>query len=156
DAVEKLEVLDAVARHDGDAIAGREAAALAQPAGQPRRPRGQLAIAEHHARALRHGRTAAMAQTRAMQPQRDVHGRAPEVCCGPTAYSHLAPLAGRGRFASGALAKRSKSGEGAFPQAQPRGGAPSPGFLRSAALRSESDLSPRGGERWSKWHLCAD
>src|SRR5499426_4823338 len=31
---------------------------------------------------------------------------------------HLSPLAGRGRFASGALAKRSKSGEGACPQAQ--------------------------------------
>src|SRR5262245_11689763 len=27
---------------------------------------------------------------------------------------HLSPLAGRGRLASGALAKRSKSGEGAF------------------------------------------
>src|SRR5262250_83089 len=72
---------------------------------------------------------------------------------------HLAPLAGRGpapdlirgRFASGAVAKRSKSGEGAIPQAQNRGHAPSPGFLRSASLRLESDLSPRGGERRSKW-----
>src|SRR5262247_594577 len=58
---------------------------------------------------------------------------------------HLSPRAGRGRFASGALAKRSKSGEGALPQAQTRGQAPSPGFLRSAALRLESDLSPHAG-----------
>src|SRR5215207_6507398 len=55
---------------------------------------------------------------------------------------HLAPRAGRGRVASGALAQRSKSGEGALPQAQTRGCAPSPGFLRSASLRSKSDLSP--------------
>src|SRR5499426_2331235 len=52
---------------------------------------------------------------------------------------HLAPLAGRGRFASGALAKRSKSGEGAFPQAQPRGHAPSPDLLRFA----RKSTSPR-------------
>src|SRR5262249_55483588 len=52
---------------------------------------------------------------------------------------------GRGRLASGASAQRSKSGEGAFPQAQTRGSAPSPGFRRSAALRSESDLSPHAG-----------
>src|SRR5262247_3149639 len=58
---------------------------------------------------------------------------------------HLSPRAGRGRFASGALAKRSKSGEGALPQAQTRGQAPSPGFLRSASLRLESDLSPHAG-----------
>jgi len=38
----------------------------------------------------------------------------------------LSPRAGRGRFASGALAKRGKSGEGACPQAQTRGYAPSP------------------------------
>src|SRR5262245_63523738 len=44
---------------------------------------------------------------------------------------HLAPRAGRGRLASGALAKRSKSGEGACPQAQTRGSAPPPRFLRS-------------------------
>src|SRR5262245_31255282 len=72
---------------------------------------------------------------------------------------HLAPLAGRGpapavtrgRLGSGAVEKRSKAGEGAIPQAQNRGHAPSPGFLRSASLRLDSDLSPRGGERWSKW-----
>src|SRR5262249_47128098 len=34
---------------------------------------------------------------------------------------------------------RSKSGEGAIPTAPTRGSAPSPGFLRSLALRSESD-----------------
>src|SRR5262245_38601723 len=58
---------------------------------------------------------------------------------------HLSPRAGRGGFASGALAKRSKSGEGALPQPETRGHAPSPGFLRSAALRLESDLSPHAG-----------
>src|SRR5262245_15771617 len=52
---------------------------------------------------------------------------------------HLSPRAGRGRFASGALAKRSKSGEGACPQAQARGYAPSPGFLRCA----RNPTSPR-------------
>src|SRR5215813_8357764 len=52
---------------------------------------------------------------------------------------HLAPRAGRGRFASGAVAKRSKSGEGAFPQAETRGTAPSPGFLRCA----RNPTSPR-------------
>src|SRR5436305_1645439 len=35
----------------------------------------------------------------------------PRVCAFGAAYSHLSP-AGRGRFASGALAERSKSGEG--------------------------------------------
>src|SRR5215471_21234024 len=66
---------------------------------------------------------------------------------------HLSPLAGRepapdlirGRLASGALATRSKPGEGAIPQASTRGGAPSLGFLRSALLRSESELSPQAG-----------
>src|SRR5712691_7125203 len=64
---------------------------------------------------------------------------------------HLSPHAGRGRLASEALAKRRKSGEGAIPQAQTRGGAPSPApghfvpGVRSAALRSESDLSPHAG-----------
>src|SRR5262245_35173334 len=66
------------------------------------------------------------------------------------ACSNLSPRAGRGRFASGALAKRSKSGEGACRQAQTRGDAPSPRFLRSASLRPESDLSPPGGGEWRK------
>src|SRR5262247_2515271 len=75
-------------------------------------------------------------------------------------------------FASGALAKRSKSGEGACPQAQARGYAPSPGFLRCA--RNPTSPRTRGeveqvalpctsryqlicdspgarGERWSPW-----
>src|SRR5229473_1876247 len=56
---------------------------------------------------------------------------------------HLSPR-GRGRLASAAQAKRSKSGEGAFRNARTRGNAPSPGFLRSAPLRSESDLSREG------------
>src|SRR5215510_6754306 len=58
---------------------------------------------------------------------------------------HLSPRAGRGRLASGALAERSKSGEGAFPHAQTRADAPSPGFLRSTSFRLESDLSPHAG-----------
>src|SRR5262245_34602970 len=61
------------------------------------------------------------------------------------AISGELPRAGRRRFASRALAKRSKSGEGALPQPETRGHAPSPGFHRSAALRSESDLSPHAG-----------
>src|SRR5215510_15376708 len=52
---------------------------------------------------------------------------------------HLAPRAGRGRFASGVLATRSKSGEGACPQPQTRGYAPSPGFFRCA----RNPTSPR-------------
>src|SRR5262245_47176800 len=92
------------------------------------------------------------------------------------ACSNLSPRAGRGRFASGALAKRSKSGEGACRQAQTRGDAPPPRFLLSPSLRSGSDLSPPAGGggasgvashfkipttkrlfsrtagRWSKWH----
>src|SRR5262245_8792812 len=48
-----------------------------------------------------------------------------QACC----ELHLSPPAARGRLAS-ALA-RSKSGEGAFPQAK-RVETPSPGFLRSA------------------------
>src|SRR5262245_2444818 len=56
---------------------------------------------------------------------------------------HLSPRAGRGRFASGALAKRSKSGEGACPQARTRGYAPSPGFLRCA--RNPTSPRARGG-----------
>src|SRR5262245_34451903 len=62
---------------------------------------------------------------------------------------HLSPRAGRGRFASGALAKRSKSGEGACPQAQTRGYAPSPGFRCSAALRSESAPGSSPGQALS-------
>src|SRR5262245_535360 len=64
-----------------------------------------------------------------------------------TAALHLSPLAGRepapdlirGRLASGALAQRSKSGEGALPQARTRGDAPSPGFRRFA----RNPTSPR-------------
>src|SRR5262245_20758452 len=62
---------------------------------------------------------------------------------------HLSPRAGRGRFASGALAKRSKSGEGACSEAQARGYAPSPGFLAALGIR----LLPARGERWRK-RLC--
>src|SRR5262249_44521061 len=77
----------------------------------------------------------------------------PEVICRDCRLPHLSPLAGRepapdlirGRLASGALAKRSKAREGAIPHARLRGGAPSPGFLRSGLLRSESDLSPQAG-----------
>src|SRR5215510_15123555 len=57
----------------------------------------------------------------------------------PCRLLHLSPRAGRGRFASGALAKRTKSGEGACPQAQARRYAPSPGFLRCA----RNPTSPR-------------
>src|SRR5215813_917771 len=60
---------------------------------------------------------------------------------------HLSPLAGRGRFASGAMAKRSKSGEGACPQAQARGYAPSPGFLRCA----RNPTSPRTRQGYRIW-----
>src|SRR5262245_39127919 len=52
---------------------------------------------------------------------------------------HLSPRAGRGRFASGAMAKRSKSGGGACPRARTRGYAPLPGFLRCA----RNPTSPR-------------
>src|SRR5262245_22474732 len=58
---------------------------------------------------------------------------------GASHFLHRAPRAGRGRFASGAVAKRSKSGEGAFPQAETRGTAPSSGFLRCA----RNPTSPR-------------
>src|SRR5215475_2759263 len=89
----------------------------------------------------------------------------------PSRLLHLSPRAGRGRFASGALAKRSKSGEGACPPAQTRGDAPSPGFLRfarnptSPCTRGEvaqvalphpqrsagkCDCPAARGERWSK------
>src|SRR5262245_63506821 len=61
------------------------------------------------------------------------------------ACSNLSPRAGRGRFASGALAKRSKSGEGACRQAQTRGDAPSPRFLLSPSLRPETDPPPPPG-----------
>src|SRR5262245_24993806 len=70
---------------------------------------------------------------------------------------HLSPRAGRGRFASGALATRSKSGEGACPQAQTRGHAPSPGFLAALGIRprikSGAGSLPARGERSRKW-LC--
>src|SRR5262245_26141181 len=60
----------------------------------------------------------------------------------PAGAREPAPDLIRGRLARGAFAERSTSGEGAFPQAQTREKAPSPGFRRSASLRSESDLSP--------------
>ncbi|MFL6947093.1 MAG: hypothetical protein ACJ8FU_02735, partial [Xanthobacteraceae bacterium] len=41
--------------------------------------------------------------------------------------------------------ERSKSGEGAGPPPEPSGDAPSPGFHRSASLRSDSDVSPPAG-----------
>src|SRR5499426_2001276 len=57
----------------------------------------------------------------------------------------LSPRAGRGRLASGTLAERSKSGEGACPQAQTRGYAPSPGFLRFARNPTSPRAAGRGG-----------
>ena len=48
------------------------------------------------------------------------------------------------------LAQRSKSGKGAIPQAQTRGSAPSPGFLRSACASLGIRPLPASGERWSK------
>src|SRR5262249_18272741 len=68
---------------------------------------------------------------------------------------HLSPLAGRRRLASGALAKRSKAGEGALPQARTPGDAPPPRFPR---LPSDPTLSPhpgRGEESASASHLNA-
>src|SRR5262247_1726383 len=62
---------------------------------------------------------------------------------------HLSPRAGRGRFASGALAKRSKSGEGACPQAEARGTPPHPDSFAALGIRP----LPARGERWRKW-LC--
>src|SRR6266540_5366291 len=60
------------------------------------------------------------------------------------------PPAGRGRLASAAPATRPSRVGGRFRKA--RRDAPSPGFLRSAALRSEPDLSPlgRGGASGSR------
>src|SRR5262245_65096318 len=59
----------------------------------------------------------------------------------------LSPRAGRGRFASGALAERSKSGEGACPQAQTRASAPPPRFPRppSPPFGSHPPPPPGGG-----------
>src|SRR5712692_2825770 len=63
----------------------------------------------------------------------------------------VAPLPARGgRLASGAFAKRSKSGEGAIPQAQTRGRAP---LTRIPSLRFASlgiRPLPARGERWCK------
>src|SRR2546421_4763334 len=67
-----------------------------------------------------------------------------------TARSHLSPRAGRGRLASGALAKRSKSGEGAIPLARTRGHAPPPPRPPRASLPPRTDPPPpppRGGGR---------
>jgi Protein of unknown function (DUF2848) len=47
------------------------------------------------------------------------------------------------------------SGEGALPQTHTRGDAPSPGFHRSATLRSESDLSPHAGRGGASGRACA-
>src|SRR5262245_66681305 len=58
---------------------------------------------------------------------------------------HLSLRAGRGRLASGALAERSKSGEGAFPHAQTRADAPSPRVLCSPSFRLGSALSTPPG-----------
>src|SRR5215470_6083779 len=73
---------------------------------------------------------------------------------------HLAPRAGRGRFASGALAKRSKSGEGACPQAQTRGYAPSPGFLPCApdptSPRPRGEVAQAALPRTSRYQLKCD
>src|SRR5262245_51484743 len=56
---------------------------------------------------------------------------------------HLSPRAGRGGFATGPRAERSTAGEGACPQAQARGYAPSPGFLAALGIRP---LPARVGE----------
>src|SRR5215510_4113182 len=73
---------------------------------------------------------------------------------------HLAPRAGRGRFASGALATRSKSGEGACPQAQTRGYAPSPGFFRCAwnptSPRTRGEVAQAALPRTSRYQLKCD
>src|SRR5262245_23411477 len=69
-------------------------------------------------------------------------------------WRHLSRRAGRGGFASGALAKRSKSGEGACPQGQTRGYAPSPGFLR-CAWNPTSPRVRQGDRIWlAAWRLA--
>src|SRR5262245_54454155 len=68
----------------------------------------------------------------------------------PCRLLHLAPRAGRGRLASGALAERSKSGEGAFLQAQARGSAPSPRFLRCARNPTSPPAAGGGGASGSR------
>src|SRR5262245_27256083 len=65
---------------------------------------------------------------------------------------HLAPRAGRGRFASGAVAKRSKSGEGAFPQAETRGTSPHPDSFAALGIRP----LPARGERSSMLQRLRD
>src|SRR5262245_17648192 len=62
---------------------------------------------------------------------------------------HLSPRAGRGRSASGALAKRSKSGEGAGLPAEARGTPPHPDSFAALGIRP----LPARGETWRKW-LC--
>src|SRR5262245_66004994 len=71
---------------------------------------------------------------------------------------HLSPLAGRGRFASGALAKRSKSGEGGLVHKLRLAAAPPhPDSFAALGIRprikSGAGSLPARGERWRKW-LC--
>ena len=44
DAVQDLEILDAVLRHDGDPVTRRDTAALTQGGGKTRRPLGEFAV----------------------------------------------------------------------------------------------------------------
>src|SRR5262249_31950198 len=73
---------------------------------------------------------------------------------------HLSPHAGRGRFASGAPAQQSKWGGGACPQAQTRGYAPSPGFLRCArnptSPRTRGEVEQAALPRTSRYQLECD
>src|SRR5262249_12917433 len=73
DAMEDLQIFDAVLRRDGGAVARREAGALAQGPGEARRACGQITIGCHGAPPAADSDKVAVAQAGAMQPQRDVH-----------------------------------------------------------------------------------
>src|SRR5204863_3778111 len=73
-AMDGLDVFDAILGDDGDAIA-RLKTESAQRVGKPRGSRGERAVALRHAPTVADRGRGRMAQARAMKPCRDVHAR---------------------------------------------------------------------------------
>ena len=74
EAVEHLDVLGAVLRHDGDAVAGREDHSAPQAAGEPGRTARKFAVARHHPLATADGGSSGIGPAQPLEPEGDVHG----------------------------------------------------------------------------------
>ena len=77
DAEHQLDIVRTILRGDGDPLAGRKPEALPQRSREPCRAAGDVAIISDDAGAEAERRPIAVAQSRAFEPERQVHGNLP-------------------------------------------------------------------------------